>query len=75
MTTDGVTVKVKMTPTQAGKLLMKSYALRGEVKELKRLISVAVDRLSMPIKQIRGDGFSDMMGELRSINDDIEDGE
>ena len=37
-----------------------------EVNRLKILINSAVNRLSMPVKEIRGDGFSTLMGCLRA---------
>ncbi len=64
-----VNVKVKLTPVQGGRLLMEKYALEEKVKELKKLISVAVDRLSMPVKQIRSDGFTEVMDSLRKENE------
>ncbi len=62
------TVKVTLTPEQGGQLLMEKYNLEDKVKELKNLISMAVDRLSMPVKQIRGDGFTELMNNLRKEN-------
>jgi len=44
--------------------------LKRQLKEgehLRVLIREAVGRLQMPIKQIRGDGFSELMGKLRKI--------
>ena len=38
-----------------------------EIDRLRNLISKATKRFSLPIKKIRGDGFVELMDELRKI--------
>ena len=40
-------------------------ATRKQVRELTKLLKDATERLSMPLTQIRGDGFRELMGRLR----------
>lgn len=50
-------------------LFTKYVDVKKERDELKLLIAEATDRLSLPIKLIRRDGFSELMGKLREVNE------
>ena len=49
-----------------GKLIEESD---NEITTLKLLIGKAVERFSLPIKLIRGDGFSKLMTTMREVNE------
>lgn len=61
-----IEIKMKMSPKQVGALYMKALKLEEDKADLVKLMSEAVERLSMPVKEIRGEGFRNLMSKLRA---------